>query len=206
MQDLTPACARLRVIESRVRSRAGYWIGGGLVAAGVLGAVLWFVGSLMRLSDEVDGFQRVAIPGEATVQLDAHKHVLYYEASGAEEAVPGFTIEIADARTGAPLGIATYENSLTYSFSDHEGSAQATVTPARARQYRVRTNGGGPKSDETLALGRSLAWPILRGILGTFAIAALMVGSGAILLVITGIRRSRAARATTADGPVRVAP
>jgi hypothetical protein len=179
-----------------VRSRAGYWIGGVLVAAGVVGAVLWFVGSLMSLSDDVDGFERAPLPGEATVQLEARKYVLYYEGSRADEAVPAFTVAIADARTGAPLQLEDYGSSLTYSFSGHEGSAQATVTPARAGAYRVRTTGGRGVSGEGVALGHSLAWPILRGILGTFAIAALGIACGVILIVVTAIRRSRAARGT----------
>jgi len=46
-----------------------------------------------------------------------------------------------------------------------------------------------------VALGRSLTWPILRGILGTFVIGGLLAGSGVVLLIITAIRRSRARRA-----------
>jgi hypothetical protein len=179
-----------------VRSRAGYWIGGVLVAAGVAAAVLWFFGSLTSLSDDVDGFERAPLPGEATVQLEARKYVLYYEGSGAEEAVPAFTVEVLDARTGMPLALEDYGSSLTYSFSGHEGSAQATVTPAQAGAYRVRTTGGRGVSGEAVALGRSLAWPIVRGILGTFAIAAVGIAVGVILIAVTAIRRSRTARAT----------
>jgi hypothetical protein len=188
-----------------VKSRAGYWIGGALIAVGIVGAVLWFVGSLMSLSDEVDGFQRVPIPGEGTVRLDARKYVLYYEGSGADESVPVFTVEIADARTGAPLQIANYGGSLTYAFSDHEGSAQGTVTPPRAGRYAVRTTGGG-RIGENLAFGRSIAAPILRGILGTVAIGLALVGAGVTMVVITGIRRSRAKRAAATDGLVRMPP
>jgi hypothetical protein len=174
-----------------VRSQAGYWIGGVLVAAGVIGAVLWFVGSLVRLSDEVDRFERVRLPGVGTVQLEDRKYVVYYEAPGADERVPTFTIEVADAQTGNPIEIATYDGSLTYSFSGHEGSAQATVSPTDAGAYRVRAAGGGGTSDASVAFGRSLAWPIARALLGAFAIGALLVGSGATLLVVTAVRRSR---------------
>jgi hypothetical protein len=174
-----------------VRSRAGYWIGGGLVAAGVLGAVLWFVTSLVRLDREVDDFQRVPIPGEATVQLEARKYVVYYESSTAEEVVPPFRIAIADARTGTPLAIESYDNSLTYAGFGHEGSAQATVTPARAGAYTVRTD-DGQAGGASVAFGRSLSWPIVRAIIGTFAIGGLLAGSGVVLLVVTAVRRSRA--------------
>jgi Domain of unknown function (DUF4234) len=182
-----------------VRSRAGYWVGGGLVAAGVLGAVLWFVISLVRIDHEVNDFQRVPIPGEGTVQLEARKYVVYYESSTAEELVAPFRMAIADARTGTPLAIESYDSSLTYSIFGHEGSAQATVTPARSGAYAVRTD-DGQTGGASVALGRSLAWPIVRGILGSFAIGGLLVGSGVTLLVVTAVRRSRARRAPVDAG------
>ena len=182
-----------------MRSRAGYWIGGGLVVAGLLGAVLWFVSALAGIDNDVDDFQRVPVPGEATVQLEARKYVVYYESLTAEEVVPPFKIAIADARTGTPVAIEPYGTSLTYSVSGHEGSAQATVTPAHAGAYAVRTD-DGETSGASVALGRSLAWPILRGILGTFAIGGLLAGSGVILLVVTAVRRSRARRAPVDPG------
>ena len=161
-----------------MRSRAGYWVGGGLVVAGVLGAVLWFITSLAHISNGVDDFQRAPVPGEATMQLEARKYVVYYEGLNADEVVPPFEIEIADATTGTPLAIAPYGGSLTYSFSGHEGSAQGTVTPVHAGAYAVRTDSGARTSGASIALGRSLAWPILRGILGTFAIGGVLVASG----------------------------
>jgi hypothetical protein len=91
-----------------VRSRAGYWIGGGLIAVGVVGAVLWLVLSLVNLSNEVDEFQRVPVRGEGTVRLEARKHVIYYEGANADEAVPRFEITITDTQTERPLAIETY--------------------------------------------------------------------------------------------------
>jgi Domain of unknown function (DUF4234) len=180
-----------------VRSRAGYWIGGGVIAVGVLGAVLWFVGSLLRLSDEVDDFPRVSVPGEATIELEARKYIVYYESSTAEESVPAVELAITEARTGAPLAISPYSGSLTYSFPDHEGAALATVTPGQAGAFAVRTDSALATSGASVALGRSLAWPILRGILGAFAIGGLLVGAGGTLVAVTAVRRSRARRELT---------
>jgi hypothetical protein len=146
----------LRAIsESRlVRSRAGYWIGGGLIAAGVVGAVLWFVFSLLNLDNEVDDFQRVPVPGERTVQLEARKYVIYFEGPNADEAVPQFEIAITDTDTERPLETSTYGGSLTYSFGE-EGSAQATITPPRAGTYAVRTGGAEATPAAQVAFGRS---------------------------------------------------
>jgi hypothetical protein len=181
-----------------VRSRAGYWIGGGLIAVGIAGAVLWFVTSLMAIDDKVDGFQRAPLPGTATVRLEARKYVIYYEGPNAESSVPPFEIGVTDAQTGAPLDIATYSGSLTYSVSGHEGSAQATVTPARAGAYVVRTETDSRATGSNIALGSSIAGQILRTILGAFAIGGLLLLGGGALIAVTAIRRSRASASASA--------
>jgi hypothetical protein len=180
-----------------VRSRAGYWIGGGLIAVGVVGAVLWFVLSLVNLSNEVDDFQRVPVPGEGTVQLEARKYVIYYEGPNADEVVPQFEIAITDTETERPLAIETYGGSLTYSFGE-EGSAQATLTPPRAGTYAVRTGGAEGTFAAQVAFGRSIAGPILRSILGAFAMGGVLTGAGIVLLVVTIVRRRRARTAAVA--------
>jgi hypothetical protein len=180
-----------------VRSRSGYWIGGGLIVAGIAGAVLWFVTSLMALDDKVDDFQRAPLPGTATVQLEGRKYVIYYEGPNAESSVPPFEIGVTDARTGQPIDIATYGGSLTYSMSGHEGSAQATITPARAGEYVVRTETDARVTGSNVALGSSIAGQILRTILGAFAIGGLLLVGGGTLIAVTAIRRSRAGRGSS---------
>jgi hypothetical protein len=175
-------------------SRAGYLLGGCLIAVGVVGAILWFVTSVTSIKDEVNGFQRGPLTGETTMLLEAHKYVVYYEGPSAEVSVPPFEIEIAEAQSGTPLDIAPYGGSLTYAVPGHEGSAQATVTPTRAGTYVVRTNSGVPTTGANVALGPSIAGQLVRGILGAFAIGLLLVGSGSILLAVTAVRRSRLAR------------
>jgi hypothetical protein len=174
-----------------VRSRTGYWIAGGLIVAGLLGGVLWFVGSLLALRNEVDDFQRVALPGRATMELEARKYVVYSESTRGADSVPEFRIAVTETRTGTSLRIAPYEASLTYSFFGRDGTARATITPSHPGRYRVRIDAVTPTSGATVALGRSLAWPILRGILITFAIGGVLVVSGGTLLAVTAIRRSR---------------
>ena len=174
-----------------MRSRAGYWLGGALVAAGVLGAVVWLVVSFLAIDDKVGDFQRVPVPGEETVGLETRKYVIYYESSTADEFVPAFSIDIVDAATGAPTPIAGYGGTLTYSYSGHEGSAVATVTPPTAGDYLVRTDGDPGVGTANVALGESLAGPLLRTILGAFGIGAVLGLSGVALIGVTAVRRSR---------------
>lgn len=176
-----------------MRSRTGYLIGGCLIVLGVVGAILWLVASVTSIPDEVNGFQRGPVTGETTMQLEAHKYVVYYEGRSAEVAVPPFEIEIAEARTGAPLAIVPYNGSLTYSIPGHEGSAQATVTPERAGAYVVRTTSDVRPIGANVALGRSIAGPIVSALVGAFAIGLLLIASGSIMLAVTAVRRSRRA-------------
>jgi hypothetical protein len=104
-----------------------------------------------------------------------------------------FEVEIADALSGAPVTVEPYGGSLTYSFSDRDGSAAGTVTPTRAGPYAVRTD--GPRAiGANVAFGRSLAWPIARVLVGTFAIGGLLLAAGIVLIIVTAVRRSRASR------------
>lgn len=120
-------------------TKAGYWIGGGLIVFAVVVAVLWAVIAGAHLVSTIDDFQRVTIPGTTTVQLGAHKVVLYVEGPAADHSIPPVRVLVTDARTGTPLPIRTYGGSLTYSFH-RTGSAQATVTPTHAGAYRVQTS------------------------------------------------------------------
>ena len=88
-----------------MKSRAGYWVGAGLIGLGLLGSLLWLVGSLVLAVQAVGDFQRVPAPGEATVRLEERKYVVYYEGDNANDVVPSIGVQIFDARTGRPLEI-----------------------------------------------------------------------------------------------------
>jgi hypothetical protein len=179
-----------------VKSKKGYWIGGGLIVLGGVLAALWFVISFVRLDDQIDGFARVPVPGEQTVRLEARKYIVYYEGFAALEIIPTpDELTIADAESGDDLEIEPYAGSLTYSFGERDGSAQGTVTPPRAGDYVVTTNSEDAGSNAAVALGDSIATPLLRTIVGTIVIGALLVLAGVIMLVVTAIRRNRNAPA-----------
>ena len=108
-----PACAYRvsgplpRGAHAGVKSTKGYWIGGGLIVLGAVLAALWFVISFVRLDDQIDGFERVPVPGEQTVRLEARKYIVYYEGFPTPE-----ELTIADAESGDDLEIEPYDGSL----------------------------------------------------------------------------------------------
>lgn len=169
-----------------MKSTKGYWIGGGLIILGGALAVLWLVISFVRLDDQIDEFERVPVPGEQTVRLEPRKYIVYFEGFAAGE------LTIADADSGDDVAIQPYDGSLEYSFGERDGSAQGTVTPQRAGDYVVTTGSEEAGSGAAVALGESIATPLLRMVIGTIAIGGLLVFAGVIMLVVTAIRRSRA--------------
>lgn len=174
-------------------SKAGYWIGGGLIVCAIAGAILWAVVGFSHIVSTIDDFQHVPIPASENVRLDARKYVIYVEGPGADQSVPPVRIQIADPRTETPVPLQSYTSSLTYSFNT-TGSAQATVTPPRAGVYRVRTAGVDAASGYQIAIGESVGGKIASAVVGAFAVGAILGISGIVLLIVTGVRRSRRRR------------
>jgi uncharacterized protein GlcG (DUF336 family) len=170
-----------------VRSRIGYWIGAGLIAAGVLGAITWSGVIADRMIDKIARFEHVPIPGSGQVRLEQHKYVIYVEGPGADDSTPAVQIAVTDARTEAPVAVAGYDTSLTYSFHT-SGAAVATVTAPRAGSYRVRTDG---PPGYRLVIGESLSRDLVRVGGGMVVIGGGGVVGGVVLLIVTGVRRSR---------------
>jgi hypothetical protein len=178
-----------------MRSRAGYWLGGGLIAAGAAAAVLWFVLSIIGISDTIEDFERVQGGATRTLHLEARKYVIYEEGPNVDEAPSGgVTVEIATAGdTHARVPTPSYNNSLTYTFGGHEGAARSTVTPPRPGDYRVSVH--SDSNQGAVALGESIAGRIVRAILGAFAVGGLIGLGGIALLATTIVRRYNARKA-----------
>jgi hypothetical protein len=172
-----------------VTTRAGYWIGGLLIACSVVGAILWGVAGVVRIDDTVEGFERVPIPGARTVSLPADKVILYVEGPRADELTPSVGVTVEDPGSEDRVPVASYGGSLTYSFGT-TGTAVGTVTPPRAGRYVVRTTSATPGS-YNLAIGDSIAGRIVGAILGAFAVGGVLALAGIGLIVATSIRRSR---------------
>jgi hypothetical protein len=176
-----------------VTSKAGYWIGGGLLVCAVAGAILWGVAAFSRIISTIDDFQHVAIPASEVVRLEARKYVIYIEGPGADQSPPPVRIRVADDRTEQPVAVRDYGASVTYSFNT-SGSALATVTPPRAGAYRVRTEGVDGSSGYRLAIGETIGGKIVSAVVGAFAVGAILGIAGIGLLIATGVRRSRRRR------------
>ena len=169
-------------------SKAGYWIGGGLIVCAIAGAILWAVLGIARIVSTIDDFQHVQIPASQNVRLEARKYVIYVEGPGADDSPPPVRISVTDERTQTPVSVRGYSSDVTYSFNT-TGSAQATVEPPRAGTYRVRTASSQPGYQ--LAIGESVGGKIVSAVVGAFVVGGVLGIAGVALLVSTGVRRSR---------------
>jgi hypothetical protein len=184
-------------------SRAGYWIGAGLIVAGVAGAILWGVLSFAGMGGRIDDFARAPAPGSAQVRLEARKYIVYVEGPGVgRDFAPAVEVVVIDPAGDGVLPLAEYSGSLTYSFGGHSGRAVGTVTPARAGVYSLRAaTTADPAAGFEVAVGESVAGRIVRTVLGALAIGGIGLAAGIGLIVTTGVRRRARGRGPGPEPP-----
>ena len=178
--------------HDRRPSRTGYWVGGGVAVLGVVGAVLWFVLGLTSFSDEIKGFERVPADGEPR-QVDLSRtgsYTAYYEpASGSvDESGPAVDAEVVGP-DGRNVALKPYVTKLTYDLGGHHGRAVFTFRADATGTYEVRSSSA---SEGELAIGRGVGRKLVGSIVGGFAIGLAGLGLGALVLIVTAVRRSSA--------------
>jgi hypothetical protein len=129
----------------RGASRLGYWVGGGLVAAACIGAVAWVVFAFFGLTNQVNGFQRMTVPGTATVHVaQAATRVLYFE--GPRTGAPSGQLSIqVTGPAGNPVVVSAYRGDLRYDVpgeSGRVGKAIASFQAAAAGDYQISAGPG----------------------------------------------------------------
>ena len=183
---------------------AFYWAGGALVVLSAVIAIVWFVVGLVGLINRIDDFQRVDVPGTATVFFsDPGGYTLYDESPGAGlqgAFLSPLTVSLVPAVGGEPVAFDAYDGELTYSFGDHSGRAVATFEIDAPGPYELTADssvfGAGP-----VAVGRGIGGRLALAIAVPFIIGGLGVSAGAAVALVTGVRRSRAKRLAVAPHP-----
>jgi hypothetical protein len=179
-------------------SKKGYLLGGLIMAVGVIGAIVWFATGFMAFADTIDGFQRVSANGQGEVTFDdTGGYVIYYEAPGADDGdIPDGQVLLTPVDSDEPVPLERYDSELSYNDGDHEGYAVVTFDIDRPGTYLLESESDG---NGDLAVGRSVASRLVTTIVGSMALGGLGVVVGAILLIVTYVRR-RTARTRGASG------
>jgi Protein of unknown function (DUF2510) len=174
-----------------------YWVAG----AAVMAAVVWFALSLFlgirSIDGQVEGLQRVPIPGQAEVSFaEPGGYTLYYEGWGAADeqpTVPPFRVSLASVG-GEEVSIRDYGGSQTYDLGGHSGRALATFRIEEPGTFLLRTEGEPQDVEANVAVGRSVGRGILLTVIPTLAGTLILVLGGVVLAVAVAVRRNRARR------------
>jgi len=172
-------------------SKAGYWVGAAVVVVGVVGAILWGVLGFLSFGEAVDGFQRVPANGRSEVTFTrTGGYVIYYEGPGADVGdIPAGEASLTPDGSDEPVSLETYASSLSYSYGDHAGQAVLTFDIEQPGTYVLDSTSDG---DGDLAVGRSIGGKLVSTVVGAFALGGLGVVVGAIVLIVTFVRRRNA--------------
>ena len=154
-----------------------FWIGGGIMVLGIVGAIAFGILSFIGISNKVDDFARVS-PGSDTVRIDSTGEYVIYAEDGSFFA----SVEVISP-DGEPVPTSRYLTGLEYNFNGRSGQAVATFDADDTGRYTVFT-------DTDVAIGTSIAGDLLRTILIPFAIVGLAILIGLIVIIVTAVKRS----------------
>ncbi|MFC6010417.1 hypothetical protein [Nocardia lasii] len=176
---------------------SGWWIvvGALVIVLGVISAVAVGVTGFVRMSGDIDSFQRVEVPGSGELDLDAGDYTIYFEYPGASSAGTPESVWVAlTDPAGEEVLIEDYSSRQTYGLGGHEGRAIFTFRVDESGVYTLDTEGG---PNITVAVGHSLGSSIVGTVLIALAIGLISVFVGLAILLTAVIRRSRARRKLT---------
>lgn len=169
-------------------SKKGYWVGAAIVVVAGIAAIVWFATGFKSFSDTIDNFQRVPVNGEGEVTFDdTGGYVLYYEGPGASDGdIPTGQAQLTPVAGGESLDLDDYDSELTYEIGGHSGVAVLTVDIEEPGTYLLESESDG---DGELAVGRSVGTKLVTSIVGGLVLGGLGVVVGAVIIIVTAVRR-----------------
>ncbi len=179
-------------------SRRGYVIAVVIAVIGVVIGVSGLLRGLSQLSDRVEAFQRVDVPGTDTLSFSGPgDFTVYYEATslglaeGETVSLPAVDISLESEGDKASVELAKYSGNLTYTVGGYEGVAVATFHIDRPGTYKMTAKAALAPGIGQLAVGKGLGSSFARALLpGLILLLALL--TAIILTVVTAVRRHRA--------------
>jgi len=179
-------------------ARFWYWVAG----AAAVAAVVWLALSLFlgfrSLSRQVEGLQRVPIPGQAEVSFEEPGgYTLYYEGLGASDeqvTIPSFNVSVTSVGSGEEVPIRDFEGSTIYDFAGHSGRALGTFRIEEPGRFLLRTEGESQGGQANVAVGPNIGSGIFRTVGLAIAGSLILLLVAAVLAVVVAVRRNRARR------------
>jgi hypothetical protein len=168
------------------RYRSWIWAGAVLVVLGVASVIGCVVRGVIDIDRTVDSMVRTPEGSVVDFALDSPQDwTIYVEPQSAT--MTGLHFSVLDG-AGERVELRDYDGDLTYSVTGHSGIAVATVTLA-AGNHQLVVDGTGPR---TVAIGPSVGGRILTIVLWSVVLGVLLIGGGAVLVIVGALRQSRA--------------
>jgi hypothetical protein len=177
-------------------ARFWYWVAG----AAAVAAVVWFALSLFlgfrSLSRQVEGLQRVPIPGQAEVSFEEPGgYTFYYEGLGASDeqvTIPSFNVSLKSVGSGEEVPIRDFVGSTTYDFAGHAGRALGTFRIEEPGRFLLQTEGESQGGQANVAVGPSIGSDIFRTVGLAIAGSLILLLAAAVLAAVVAVRRNQA--------------
>ncbi|WP_460695900.1 hypothetical protein [Nocardia thraciensis] len=170
-----------------------------LAAAGIVGGIVIGMVGFMQMSDKVDGFHRIEVPGSADIQLnETGGYTVYFEYPAASSRGPEGNVNVRlSGPDGEPIALQDYTSDLTYSVSGREGRSGFSFDATRTGTYHLVTQGD---SSVTAAVGRGIGSSIVTALLLGFGVVGAGVLAGVIMLIVVAVKRGSSKRRLAAQG------
>jgi hypothetical protein len=179
----------------KVPSVTGYVLAGLLTLAGIAGGVLLIVSGIRTYVDKVEGFERFEAPDSRALDLGEGGYSIYFERPGLDDddPFPPISVSVVDPE-GEPVDLDRYDTDVSYSVSGHDGRGAWTFDADDPGTYRIQADGSGGDVAVGRGIGARFAGAVVAGV-GMLLLAPVL---GAIVAVVTFLRRSKAKRARQA--------
>lgn len=213
MQPMMPPPSAGPVAPPKPKGRVALVLGSILLVGGIVVGVALVVSGVVNVSNAVEDYQRVPVPGGGSVEItETGTYHLYYERPPSLVGRDDFDASrlAIIAPSGAQLAIVVGSSTTTYDFGERHGRSIGSFRADETGTFRIRTvslDGEGSEFgfEPTGHIAvtpdspfRSLGL-VLAGVFGGGA----MVLGGIISLIVGGVRRSRSKQASyvAAGGP-----
>ena len=178
--------------DVRTPSRRGYLVAALTAVFGLVFGVGGLILGVNQLSSEVDGFDRVSMPGQGSVTFEAPgDYTLYYESLGGGQVQP-FQALLASP-SGERVPMTAYEGSFDYSVGKYDGTAVATFHIDKAGTYDLRSESLAPVGSGQLAVGKGLGGHLASTLIPGLILFVAFV-TATVVASVTAVRRRRSGR------------
>ena len=168
------------------------WYLASLVPLVIGGAVAYVV--MSGLMHDIEGMQRVVVPGEATLALEAGDHVVYGELVSIVDGVAymntSFRVRCAvTGPEGASAKLVAASSKASYGMGGYQGESLFELNVSESGSYRFSCEGDDKPA--VVAIGQGIGSAI---VLGISAGLAGFIGVVVVFFVIRRLRRQAATR------------